>query len=87
MSEADDTVEIPLVSYHLFLPDDFHEWGPEAKRAWLAGGLTQRQMLNYASDQLGLSIQFESHGTATNRDLAEFVIELTENQRRGYHDD
>jgi len=87
MSEADDSIEIPLVSYHLYLPDDFHEWGPEAKRAWLAGGLTQRQMLNYASDQLGLTIQFESHGTATNRDLAEFIIELTENPAGGHIND
>lgn len=78
MSEADTGMEIDLVNYHLYLPDDFHEWSPEAKRAWLAGGLTQRQMLNYAADQLGLPIQFDSHGSATNRDLAEFIIELTE---------
>lgn len=73
----ENSVQTEFMSYELYLPDDFHTWGPEAQRAWLAGGLTQRQMLNYATDQLGLSLEYDGRGTLTNRDLAEFVVALT----------
>lgn len=74
------------MSYQLYLPDDFHTWGPEAQRAWLTGGLTQRQMLNYATDQLGLDLECEGRGTLTNRDLAQFVVALT-NEQWGHSSD
>lgn len=76
---VDETPNTSIMGYHLYLPEDFHTWHPSAKRVWLAGGLTQRQMLNYAIDQLGLDLDYSSHGSLTNRDLAQFVVAITEN--------
>lgn len=60
------------------VPEDFHRWSAQARRAWLAGGMTQRQMLNYSAKELGLSVHFDGAGALSNRELAEFIVELTE---------
>ncbi len=60
------------------LPEEFRRWSSSAQRAWLSGGLTQRQMLEFAIDELGLTVDMGSDGSLTNRDLARFIVAITE---------
>lgn len=83
MSEVHDDGEVSIVTYDVYMPDDFHEWDAEAQRVWLAGGLTQLQMLNYAADELGLDEEFDELGSMTNRDLARFLTALMESHLGG----
>lgn len=60
------------------LPEGFEAWPPAAQRSWLAGGLTQLEMLQYASLRLGLGLNFDTAGSLTSRDLALFVTRTME---------
>lgn len=75
-----------IMGYEQTLPDDFLHWTPAAKRAWLTGGFTQRQMLNYACDELGIDIEYSPQGRLTNRELARFVVAVTEGGEVGASD-
>jgi hypothetical protein len=56
------------------LPGDFHEWGEGAQAHWIQQGpLTQREMLRWAADELGLDVDIDGDGSLTNRDLGRFV--------------
>lgn len=74
MSDAPTTDTGRKVEVPPRIPEDFSTWTPEAQRAWLTGGMTQREMLNFAADELGIGEEFSGFGGLTNRELAVFVV-------------
>jgi hypothetical protein len=64
-------------------PSDFGSWSLPAKRAWIAGQATQREMLNYLAESLGVNFYTDPDGPLTSRELAEFVAKATEHIHMG----
>lgn len=64
-------------------PQDFSTWSFPAKRAWIAGQATQREMLNYTAEALGVDFYTDPDGPLTSRELAEFVAKATEHIHMG----
>jgi hypothetical protein len=63
--------------YEAKLPQGFREWPESAQAHWIQQGpLTQREMLHWVADEIGLDVDIEGRGMLTNRDLGRFCAAL-----------